>query len=108
VQGKGEFERSKVSSNHSALSFAGVKSKRDLKRGSASLQVFFPLSSQGRGIKGVGCQIKIKGVKSINLLRRGEGKRFFLENDVPLDLLPDESQKGPGGYPEKSRDFSGC
>lgn len=77
MKGKGEFERSKVSPNHSALSFAGVKSKRDLKRGSASLQ-------------GVGCQIKITGVKSMNLLHRGEGKRMMF----PLTFYQTKASRG--------------
>jgi len=38
------------------------------KRGEASLLIFFPLPYKGRGIKGVGCQINIKGVGLINNL----------------------------------------
>jgi len=35
--------------------------KGESKRGEASLAYPFPLPYQGRGIKGVGCQINIKG-----------------------------------------------
>jgi hypothetical protein len=38
-----------------------MDTKRELKRGFASLLIFFPLPYQGRGIKGLGYHINIKG-----------------------------------------------
>jgi len=42
--------------------FKAAVTKREFKRGEASFLIFFPLPYQGRGIKGVGCQINSKGI----------------------------------------------
>jgi len=65
----------------------------ELKRGEASLIIFFPLSYQGRGIKGVGYPINIEGVRFIEKLETPE---FPILSGSPPVPLPYQKAYIPG------------